>query len=182
MMKYTETELQGLWILDPVVHEDSRGFFLESFTARDMEAHGLPVNFVQDNHARSRVAGVVRGLHFQKPPFAQSKLVRVVRGAVFDVVVDLRRQSKTFGKWLGVTLSEDNRRMLFVPRGFAHGYCTLSQDSEFLYKVDAYYSPAHDAGIRWNDPAIAVAWPVADPVISDKDKNLPFLKEIESPF
>lgn len=181
-MKFTETELPGVWLVEPLVHEDSRGFFLESFTAREMEAHGLLSNFVQDNHARSHVAGVVRGLHFQRPPFDQTKLVRVVRGEVFDAVVDLRRKSKTFGTWLGVRLSEENKRMLYIPRGCAHGYCTLSAETEFLYKVDAYYSPAHDAGIRWNDPAIGVAWPVEDPVVSDKDAKLPFLSEIETPF
>jgi dTDP-4-dehydrorhamnose 3,5-epimerase len=181
-MKFTETGLPGVWLIEPLVHEDSRGFFLESFAAREMEAHGLTSNFVQDNHARSTAAGVVRGLHFQRPPFDQSKLVRVVRGEVFDAVVDLRRKSKTFGTWLGFTLSEKNKRMLYIPGGFAHGYCTLSADAEFLYKVDAYYSPAHDAGIRWNDPAIGVAWPVKDPVVSDKDAKLPFLNEIETPF
>jgi dTDP-4-dehydrorhamnose 3,5-epimerase len=181
-MTFTETKLRGVWELDPLVHEDKRGFFLESFSARDMEVRGLPAHFVQDNHARSLAAGVLRGLHFQEPPFAQCKLVRVVRGSAYDVVVDLRRQSPTFGTWLGLTLSEENKKMLFVPRGFAHGYCTMAPDTEFLYKVDAYYAPQHDAGIRWNDPDIGVAWPVANPVISDKDGRLPFLKNIESPF
>jgi dTDP-4-dehydrorhamnose 3,5-epimerase len=181
-MKFTETELPGVWLIEPDVHEDKRGFFLESFASREMEAHGLPANFVQDNHARSRAAGVVRGVHFQKPPCTQSKLVRVVRGSVFDVVVDLRKSSTTFGKWLGVTLSEDNKKMLFVPGGFGHGYCTLTADSEFLYKVDAYYSPQHDAGIRWNDPGIGIRWPVSSPALSQKDMALPLLSEIESPF
>jgi dTDP-4-dehydrorhamnose 3,5-epimerase len=181
-MKFTETDLRGVWTIEPVVHGDERGFFLESFAAREMEDHGLPGNFIQDNHARSLAPGVLRGLHFQKPPFAQGKLVRVVRGSVFDVVVDLRKSSATFGKWCGVTLSEENKKMLFVPKGFAHGYCTLTPDSEFLYKVDAYYSPDHDAGIRWNDPDIAVQWPVAGPTLSTKDLALPFLKELESPF
>ncbi len=181
-MKFTETGLPGVWLIEPIVHEDSRGFFLESFAARELDAHGLASNFVQDNHARSFAAGVVRGLHFQRPPFDQSKLVRVVRGEVFDAVVDLRKKSKTFGRWLGFTLGEKDKRMLYIPRGFAHGYCTLSADTEFLYKVDAYYSPAHDAGIRWNDPAIGVAWPVEHPVVSDKDTKLPFLSEIKTPF
>jgi dTDP-4-dehydrorhamnose 3,5-epimerase len=181
-MKFTETRLSGVWIIEPVVHEDGRGFFLESFAEREMEEHGLPSNFVQDNHARSRAVGVVRGLHFQKPPMSQTKLVRVVRGEVFDVAVDLRRQSKTFRKWQGFTLSEANKRMLYIPQGFAHGYCTLSADTEFLYKVDSYYSPAHDAGIRWNDPSLGIAWPVENPVVSDKDSRLPLLGEIETPF
>jgi dTDP-4-dehydrorhamnose 3,5-epimerase len=181
-MKFTETEIKGVWIISPVVHEDRRGFFLESFLAAEMEAHGLPSCFVQDNHARSKVPGVLRGMHFQKPPKAQSKLIRVVRGSVYDVVVDLRRKSGTYGKWLGLTLSEENREMLFIPKGFAHGYCTLSPDTEFLYKVDEYYSPAHDSGIRWDDPAFGIKWPFANPVISDKDSRLPLLKDIESPF
>ncbi|HUI93420.1 MAG TPA: dTDP-4-dehydrorhamnose 3,5-epimerase [Chitinivibrionales bacterium] len=181
-MKFTETNLKGVWIISPVVHEDGRGFFLESFLASEMEAHGLPGSFVQDNHARSTAAGVIRGLHFQKPPRAQSKLIRVVRGSVFDAVVDLRKNSETFGKWLGFTLSEQNKEMLFVPKGFAHGYCTMAPGTEFLYKVDDYYSPAHDSGIRWNDPGIGIGWPNVSPVISDKDKRLPFLKDIEPPF
>jgi dTDP-4-dehydrorhamnose 3,5-epimerase len=178
-MKFVETQLPDVWLIEPVVHEDSRGFFLESFTAKEMESHGLPTHFIQDNHARSLVAGVVRGLHFQKPPFAQSKLVRVVRGEVYDVVVDLRKESKTFGVWQGFTLSETNKIMLFVPKGFAHGYCTLSSDSEFLYKVDAYYAPTHDAGIRWNDPGLGIVWPVSEPLVSDKDGRLPYLQDIE---
>jgi dTDP-4-dehydrorhamnose 3,5-epimerase len=181
-MKFTETAIKGVWIISPVVHEDRRGFFLESFSGAEMAAHGLPSLFVQDNHARSKVSGVLRGLHFQKPPKAQSKLIRVVRGSVYDVVVDLRGKSETCGKWLGITLSEENKEMLFIPKGFAHGYCTLSPDTEFLYKVDEYYSPAHDSGIRWDDPGIGIRWPVASPVISDKDSRLPLLKDIESPF
>jgi dTDP-4-dehydrorhamnose 3,5-epimerase len=181
-MKFTATELDGVWRIAPIVHGDKRGFFLESFSAQEMESHGLPGFFVQDNHARSQTAGVLRGLHFQKPPFAQSKLVRVVRGSVYDVVVDIRKNSKTFGKWLGLTLSEDNKEMLFIPKGFAHGYCTLTPDSEFLYKVDSYYAPQHDAGIRWDDPAIGITWPVTNPMVSEKDHRLPLLSDIESPF
>jgi dTDP-4-dehydrorhamnose 3,5-epimerase len=181
-MKFTETELKGVWLIEPVVHEDKRGFFLESFSSREMESLGLPGQFVQDNHSRSLSKGVVRGIHFQKPPFAQSKLVRVVRGSVFDVVVDLRTGSKTFGTWVGVTLSDINKKMLFIPKGFGHGYCTLTEDSEFLYKVDAYYSAQHDAGVRWNDPDIGIQWPVTDPTLSQKDLALPFLKDLLSPF
>jgi dTDP-4-dehydrorhamnose 3,5-epimerase len=181
-MKFTETELKGVWLMEPVVHEDNRGFFLESFSSREMESLGLPGQFVQDNHSRSLSKGVVRGIHFQKPPFAQSKLVRVVRGSVFDVVVDLRTGSKTFGTWVGVTLSDINKKMLFIPKGFGHGYCTLTDDSEFLYKVDAYYSAQHDAGVRWNDPDIGIQWPVTDPTLSQKDLALPLLKDLLSPF
>ena len=181
-MRFTETELKGVWVIEPDVHEDKRGFFLESFASREMEAHGLPDHFIQDNHARSLVAGVLRGIHFQRPPFSQSKLVRVVRGSVYDVVVDLRTTSNTFGRWYGTTLSEENKKILFVPKGFGHAYCTLTADSEFLYKVDSYYSPKHDAGVRWNDPDIGIQWPVSEPTLSQKDLVLPLLKEIESPF
>jgi dTDP-4-dehydrorhamnose 3,5-epimerase len=181
-MKFTETELKGVWLIEPVVHEDKRGFFLESFSSREMDSLGLPGHFVQDNHSRSLSKGVVRGIHFQKPPFAQSKLVRVVRGSVFDVVVDLRTASKTFGTWVGVTLSDINKKMLFIPKGFGHGYCTLTEDSEFLYKVDAYYSAQHDAGVRWNDPDVGIQWPVTDPTLSQKDLALPLLKDLLSPF
>jgi dTDP-4-dehydrorhamnose 3,5-epimerase len=181
-MKFTETELRGVWLIEPVVHEDKRGFFLESFSSREMESLGLPGQFVQDNHSRSLSKGVVRGIHFQKPPFAQSKLVRVVRGSVFDVVVDLRTASKTFGTWIGITLDGANKKIIFIPKGFGHGYCTLTDDSEFLYKVDSYYSPLHDAGVRWNDPDIGIQWPVTDPTLSQKDLALPFLKDLGSPF
>jgi dTDP-4-dehydrorhamnose 3,5-epimerase len=181
-MKFTKTGIEGLWIVSPVVHGDGRGFFLESFSAREFESQGIAAHFVQDNHSRSTQAGVLRGMHFQRPPFAQSKFVRVTRGSVYDVVVDLRKGSATYGQWRGFTLSDENKEMLFIPKGLAHGYCTLSAESDFFYKVDAFYSPQHDAGIRFDDPAIGIQWPVPDPVLSEKDKKLPFLSDIESPF
>jgi dTDP-4-dehydrorhamnose 3,5-epimerase len=181
-MEFVKTNFEGVYILCPLVHEDGRGFFLESFSAREMSAYKLPTNFVQDNHAYSKEAGILRGLHFQKPPMAQSKLVRVVRGKVFDVIVDLRKNSKTFGRWFGIELSSENKKMLFIPKGFAHGYCTLSPDTEFLYKVDEYYSPSHDCGILWNDPFIGINWPIKNPILSEKDKRLPLLKETDIPF
>ena len=143
---------------------------------------GVTTQFVQDNHSFSTQKGVVRGLHFQLPPHAQAKLVRVIRGTVFDVAVDLRTESPTYGKWLGFELTAENFNMLYVPRGFAHGYCTLEDNTEFMYKCDNFYAPESDTGLRWNDPTIKINWPVKDPILSDKDKDTPFFKDFESPF
>ncbi len=173
-MPYTviPTDILDVLILEPKVFGDARGFFFESYNQRDFEAatglHGL--TFVQDNHSRSR-RGVLRGLHYQLPPKAQGKLVRVVRGAVFDVAVDIRRDSPTFGRWVGVELSESNHRQLWIPPGFAHGFLVLSDEADFLYKTTDYYSPAHERCIRWDDPTLAIEWPLAEdaPLISAKD-------------
>ncbi len=181
-MRLIETGLPGLALLEPKVFRDERGFFLETYSEASFAALGIGVRFVQDNHAYSKCQGVLRGLHFQLPPFAQAKLVWVVRGSVLDVAVDLRRDSATFGKHFCVELSAENMLRLFLPRGFAHGYMTLQPDTEFLYKVDAPYAPQADAGILWNDPDLGVAWPDMEPVLSDKDKLLPRLKDFNSPF
>lgn len=176
------TEIPGLCVIAPKVFEDGRGFFMESWNKGLFEAQGLVYDWIQDNHARSGTRGVLRGLHFQRPPAAQSKLVRVSRGAVFDVVVDLRRGSPTFGRWHGEELSAENHLQLLIPRGFAHGYKTLTDVAEFQYKVDAYYDAGCDAGLAWNDPGLGIAWPGGEPLLSDKDRNLPFLKDFDSPF
>ncbi|MEW5774229.1 MAG: dTDP-4-dehydrorhamnose 3,5-epimerase [Thermodesulfobacteriota bacterium] len=186
-MRIIETGLPGLLLIEPKVFGDSRGFFLETWSRTAFAALGLDYDFVQDNHARSAPAGVLRGLHFQRPPAAQAKLVRVTRGAVFDVAVDLRTGSPGFGKWYGAILSADNFRQMLIPRGFAHGYLTLAPDTEFLYKVDSPYAPDLDAGLAWDDPDLAVAWPLAEhgiaaPILSDKDRNLPGLAGFASPF
>ena len=173
-----ETELEGVYILESTVFEDHRGFFMESYNKRDFEEIGLFFDFVQDNHSLSVQAGVLRGLHFQLNPKAQTKVVRCLKGVIYDVVVDIRKGSPTFGKWIGVILSEYNKRQIVVPKGFAHGILTLVPNTEILYKVDEYYSPEHDRAIRWNDPELKINWPIKEPILSEKDKNAPFLREI----
>ena len=171
-MNVIPTAIPDVLIIEPKVFGDDRGFFYESFNQKAFnEATGLDVQFVQDNHSRSR-KGVLRGLHYQLPPHAQGKLVRCVRGAVFDVAVDIRKSSPTFGKWVGVELSEANHRQLWIPSGFAHGFLTLSETADFLYKTTDYYTPTAERSIAWNDPEIGIAWPElkADFQLSDKDR------------
>ena len=180
-MKAIPTAIPEVLILEPKVFGDARGFFFESFNQKAFnEATGLDLNFVQDNHSRS-AKGVLRGLHYQLPPHAQGKLVRVVRGAVFDVAVDIRQGSPTFGHWVGVELSEDNHRQLWIPPGFAHGFLTLSDSADFLYKTTDYYAPSHERCIAWNDPTIGVQWPDIGmaPLLSAKDQTGLSLSEIE---
>jgi dTDP-4-dehydrorhamnose 3,5-epimerase len=181
-MEFIATDIEGLILLQPKVHGDHRGFFLESYSKEAFEKAGISNTFIQDNHSCSATNGVLRGLHFQKPPFAQAKLIRVTRGAVFDVAVDLRKTSPTFMQWRGYELSAANYTMLFVPAGFAHGFCTLEPDTHVQYKVDVPYAPQFDSGIIWNDPQIAVSWPVAAPILSAKDAVLPRLNDNPSPF
>lgn len=178
-MKITKTKLDGVVIIESDVFGDNRGFFMESWNKKKMAEAGLDYEFVQDNHSKSMVNGTLRGIHFQKGDKAQAKLVRCVKGAVLDVAVDLRRNSPTFKQWVGVELSEENKKQLLIPRGFGHGFVTLTDDVEFLYKADNYYAPEADAGVRWNDPDIGVEWGVKNPILSDKDKNNPFLKNAE---
>lgn len=181
-MKITKTKLDGVVIIEPDVFGDNRGFFMESWNKKKMEEAGLYYDFVQDNHSKSTLKGTLRGIHFQKGDKAQAKLVSCVKGAVLDVVVDLRKNSPTFKQWVGVELSAENKKQLLIPRGFGHGFVTLTDDVEFLYKADNYYAPEADAGIRWNDPDIGVEWGVENPILSEKDKNNPFLKDCEELF
>jgi dTDP-4-dehydrorhamnose 3,5-epimerase len=171
-MNVIKTPIDGLLMLKPKVFGDKRGFFFESFNASQFqEASGLEVNFVQDNHSRSS-RGILRGLHYQLPPKAQGKLVRVVVGEVFDVAVDIRKSSPTFGQWYGLILSAENKRQFWIPPGFAHGFLTLSEHAEFLYKTTDYYSPEHEGSIRWDDPELAIAWPFDnEPQLSAKDQQ-----------
>lgn len=181
-MKITKTKLDGVVIIEPDVFGDNRGFFMESWNKKKMEEAGLFYDFVQDNHSKSTVKGTLRGIHFQKGDKAQAKLVRCVKGAVLDVAVDLRKNSLTFKQWVGVELSEENKKQLLIPRGFGHGFVTLTDDVEFLYKADNYYAPESDAGIRWNDPDIGVEWGVERPILSEKDKKNPLLKDCKELF
>ena len=155
-IKVTKAPIEGLYIIEPAVHGDNRGYFMETYNKRDMEEAGLTMNFVQDNQSMS-VKGVLRGLHFQKQ-FPQGKLVRVIRGKVFDVAVDLRKNSNTYGRWFGVELSAENKKRFYVPEGFAHGYLTLSDVAEFCYKVTDFYHPGDEGGLAWNDPSIGIDW------------------------
>ena len=178
-MRFIPTDLAGPVIVEPVIHGDSRGFFVESWTRKAFEEAGIHADFVQDNHSRS-ARGVLRGIHYQlgKP---QGKLVRVTRGAVFDVAVDLRRSSPDFGSWTGVLLSGDNKKMLWIPPGFAHGFLALEDETDFLYKCTDYFSPGEERAIAWNDPDIAIDWPLdgLEPMVSERDRNAPRLAEAE---
>ncbi|MEC0183421.1 dTDP-4-dehydrorhamnose 3,5-epimerase [Paenibacillus peoriae] len=178
-MKVHELKLKGALLIEPMVHGDHRGFFMESYNQNVLSSFGIRNEFIQDNHSLSAEAGVLRGLHYQLSPKAQTKLVRVVAGAIYDVIVDIRRDSKTFGQWVGVILSQYNKRQLLVPKGFAHGFCTLTPNTEVLYKVDEYYSSAHDRGILWNDPVLGIDWPVSQPILSEKDERHPLLDAAE---
>ncbi len=174
-MNVIETTLAGVLILEPKVFGDARGWFMESWSKKKMEDAGIFVDFVQDNHSFSAEKGTLRGLHYQLNPMAQAKLLRVSRGTIFDVAVDIRRGSPTYAKWVGIELSAENHRQLFIPRGFAHGFITLTDDVEVQYKADNLYAPDCDGNIRWNDPEIGVQWPLAPTVLSDKDANAPLL-------
>ena len=179
-MAVIKTAIEGVYIIEPTVFGDERGYFFESYNEERFRSEtGIDVHFVQDNESRSK-RGVLRGLHFQKKPYAQAKLVRVVQGKVLDVVVDIRKESPTFGKHIAVELSGDNHRQLFIPKGFAHGYVVMEDDTVFQYKCDEFYHPEAEGGIAWNDPDIGIEWGVAesDITLSEKDKRHPMLKEI----
>ena len=179
-MNIIETEIQGVFIIEPKVFGDSRGYFFESFSKKEFESRIGPVEFVQDNESKS-CYGVVRGLHFQKPPHAQAKLVRVVKGKVLDVAVDLRKDSPTYGKHVTVELSEDNHRQVFIPKGFAHGFSVLSEEAVFQYKCDDYYAPETEGAVAWNDPDLNIDWrvPADMMILSEKDKRHPELKDLK---
>lgn len=183
-MEVKATNIPGVLLLKPRYFHDARGYFVETYNERSARQSGLVADFVQDNQALSLRRGTVRALHFQVPPKAQAKLVRVLRGSVYDVAVDLRAGSPHYGRWVGATLTAQGGEQIFVPRGFAHGYCTLEADTEVAYKVDDYYAPECERGLAWDDPALGIAWPVsaADAVLSDKDRKLPRLADFTSPF
>jgi dTDP-4-dehydrorhamnose 3,5-epimerase len=183
-MQVAETDIGAVKLLKPVRHIDSRGFFSEVFKESALRENGIDTHFVQDNHSLSGSKGVVRGLHFQIPPFAQAKLLRVATGSIFDVAVDIRWGSPSYGRHVGVVLSATDWNQIFIPEGFAHGYCTLEPNTEVLYKVSAYYSAEHDRGLLWNDPALGIAWPVGadEALLSDKDGKHPVLSHLPAFF
>jgi len=182
-MKFVNTPIEGLVIIEPTVFEDDRGYFSESYNKKKFEEAIGKISFVQDNESKSS-RGVLRGLHFQKPPYAQAKLVRCIEGKVLDVAVDIREGSKTFGQPVIIELSGENKKQVFIPRGFAHGFLVLSNTAIVSYKVDKSYAPAHDAGIRWDDPILNIQWGVneSEVLVSEKDAKLPFFSEFETPF
>ena len=183
-MIYTATELSGVWIIDPKVFSDERGYFMEAYKEQEFEEHIGKVHFLQDNESCS-TRGVLRGLHYQLAPYAQSKLVRVIQGNVLDVAVDIRKGSPTFGKYLAVELSGENKRQLFIPKGFAHGFFVMSETAVFTYKVDNPYTPTHERGIRFDDPTIGVNWQIISEetlITSEKDRSAPSLHEAENNF
>ncbi len=177
-IKVTRCEIEGLCVIEPTVFYDERGYFVETYNQRDMEAEGLNMVFVQDNQSKSK-KGVLRGLHYQKQ-FPQGKLVRAIAGEVFDVAVDLRKSSKTYGKWFGVVLSAENKKQFYIPEGFAHGFLVLSDEAEFAYKVTDFYHPGDEGGVLWSDPEIGIDWPITEDMeicLSDKDKAWKGIKE-----
>lgn len=183
MTRVTPQAVPDVLLIEPVKHGDERGFFSETFSAKVLEAAGFTGVFVQDNHSRSPKRGTVRGLHFQAPPFAQDKLLRVTRGAILDVAVDIRKGSPTYGKAVVEELSADNWAQLLVPKGFAHGFITLTDDCDVLYKVTDYYAPQSEAGLLWNDPALGIDWPAhIEPFINARDAAWPSLADLKSPF
>lgn len=176
-MGIVESKLKGVYIIEPKVFGDSRGWFMESWSKATLEAAGLNFDFVQDNQSYSAQKGTLRGLHYQLNPMAQAKLVRCTRGKLLDVAVDIRKDSPQFAKWVGVELSSENKRQLLIPRGFAHGFITLTDDVEIQYKADNYYAPQCEGNIRWDDPQIGIDWTATPTILADKDANAPFLKD-----
>jgi dTDP-4-dehydrorhamnose 3,5-epimerase len=175
--EFKKTKIPDVILIKPKIFGDDRGFFMETYKKEDFEKVGIIGEFIQDNHSKSGY-GVLRGLHFQREPYAQAKIVRCIRGVIFDVAIDLRKNSPTFGEWVGVILSEYNKYQLYIPRGFAHGFCVLSDVAEIVYKVDNIYAPDYEGGVIWNDKDIGIEWPIDEPILSEKDKKWPTLKEL----
>jgi dTDP-4-dehydrorhamnose 3,5-epimerase len=180
-MEIIKTSIQDLFVIKPDIFKDERGYFFESYSKTKYEEKGLTMNFVQDNESRS-MKNVLRGLHFQKPPFSQGKLVRVIKGSVIDIAVDLRKESKSYGKWHSITLTGENKLMFWIPEGFAHGFVCLEDDTVFTYKCSNVYNKESEGSLRWNDPDLNIEWNTADPILSEKDKISPFFKDFTSPF
>ncbi|MFG1395459.1 dTDP-4-dehydrorhamnose 3,5-epimerase [Roseixanthobacter pseudopolyaromaticivorans] len=182
MTSFTPLAIPEVILVVPPRFKDPRGYFSETYVEARYSANGITSRFIQDNESLSVPVGTIRGLHFQAPPFAQAKLVRVIAGAVFDVAVDIRKGSPTYGRWVGATLTAEKGEQLFIPHGFAHAFCTIEPDSKVAYKVDGSYSRESEGGIAWDDPDLAIEWPASDPLLSDKDREWPRLKDYDSPF
>lgn len=180
-MKFFESDLKGVFVIEPMVFEDDRGYFMETFHQSKFEENLGRITWKQDNESLSQ-AGVVRGLHAQKPPMAQAKLVRVIKGAVMDVVVDIRKHSPTYGRSFCIELNEENKKMLFIPSGFLHGFKTLVNQTIFSYKCSELYAPDHEIAVRWNDPDLSINWETQEPIVSEKDKSAPFFRDFKTPF
>ena len=179
--RFQRLDISDVIFIEPQLFSDNRGFFFESFKESEFTSNGIDKKFVQDNFSHSTY-GVLRGLHYQKNPKAQAKLVTVLKGKIFDVAVDIRKNSSTFGKWVGEILSEEDHKLIYIPEGFAHGFCVLSDCADVLYKVNNEYSPEHEKGIIWNDPKINISWPIKNPTISNKDNELPILENLDNNF
>jgi len=179
---FQKLEIPDVILITAKAFPDDRGFFMETYKQSDFEQHGIPWKFKQDNYSRSSGRGVLRGLHYQKDPKAQGKLVIAIRGEIFDVAVDIRKGSPTYGKWVGVELTDENHRMLYVPAGFAHGFVVLSSEADVMYRVTEEYAPEVDRGIRWDDPEVGVSWPIDKPILSAKDQAAPFLKDADNNY
>jgi dTDP-4-dehydrorhamnose 3,5-epimerase len=181
-MKVIKTDIEDLYIIETKVFEDNRGWFTESYSAKKFKDKGIDIEFIQDNHSLSKEKGVLRGLHFQLNPKAQTKLVRCTQGSIYDVAVDLREDSPTYKEWFGIELSVENKKQFLIPKGFAHGFLTLSENAEVQYKVDEYYAPEYDRSIRFDDPEINIDWEIDNPILSAKDKKAPSLKKSDCNF
>lgn len=182
MIKVTQTGIADLVVIEPIVHGDHRGWFMETYSEQDLKEHGIHTAFVQDNHSYSAQKNTLRGLHFQTNPKAQTKLIRCVRGIIIDTVVDLRKHSKTYKKWFSIELSAENKKQLYIPKGFAHGFLTVTNDVEVQYKVDEFYSKENDRSIRYDDPEIGIDWGIENPILSEKDLSAPLLKDSDADF
>lgn len=181
-MNIIQTKIPDVLIIETPVFSDNRGFFMESYNKEVFSKAGIEQDFIQDNHSYSAEAGTLRGLHYQLSPVAQTKLVRVLAGAIYDVAVDIRKNSPTYGEWVGVILSESNKRQLLIPRGFAHGFCTISSHTQVSYKVDSLYSKENDRGILWSDPRLGIDWPTKNVILSDKDQHHPIFEKADNDF
>ena len=177
-MEFESLEIEGLVLIKPKVYYDNRGFFMETYSKKEFEEHGIKTEFVQDNHSWS-IKNTLRGLHFQKEPYSQAKLIRCISGEILDVAVDIRKNKKTFGKHVKINLSAENKYMLFIPEGFAHGFLVLSDYAEIIYKVSKFYNKEYESGIIWNDPELAIEWPVKNPILSENDRSGPRFSEIK---